>query len=445
MNRSAHLGSIVLVLAGGALVACPPAKPSTQRAAVTWSAPIEVASGGGYRGPWRMNESRFEFVDDGTVALDPSGRVAVAWVDQSRKDVFFQMYGPDGKARWPAPVDVSRSPRIFSWLPRIEVAGRDASEVYVLWQEIVFSGGSHGGEAFFARSTDGGRTFEEPQNLSRSMAGDGKGRLTRRIWDNGSLDLAIAEGHVFAAWTEYEGTLWLSRSTDRGKSFAERLRVSGDRARPARGPSLAAGPGGTLHLAWAVGEDPASDIRVASSSDGGRTFREPTIVHRSAGHSDAPKIALDATGTLHLVYAERSPGRPGYHIRYTRRSTGDPPFGEPKEISSPLPQGSTGAGFPSLCVRGQAVYVLWELQVEHARSRGLGFSFSTDGGRTFSTPSVVAGTAAPEAAMNGSQQGLLMRKLAVDARGTIAVVHSTLVPGRESRIWLIRGRASPLR
>jgi hypothetical protein len=34
--------------------------------------------------------------------------------------------------------------------------------VYVLWQEIVFSGGSHGGEIFFARSRDGGQTWSAP-------------------------------------------------------------------------------------------------------------------------------------------------------------------------------------------------------------------------------------------------------------------------------------------
>jgi len=36
---------------------------------VTWGDKIEVASGGGYQGPWRMNESEFEFVDDPTVAI----------------------------------------------------------------------------------------------------------------------------------------------------------------------------------------------------------------------------------------------------------------------------------------------------------------------------------------------------------------------------------------
>jgi hypothetical protein len=97
------------------------------------------------------------------------------------------------------------------------------------------------------------------------------------------------------------------------------------------------------------------------------------------------------------------------------------------------------AHFPALALEGRRVYVLWELLRSRARSRGLGYAVSFDGGRTFTPPRVVPGTEARGA--NGSQQGLLMRKLAVNAAGAIAVVHSALRPGRESGVWLIRGRA----
>jgi hypothetical protein len=41
---------------------------------------------------------------------------------------------------------------------------------------------------------------------------------------------------------------------------------------------------------------------------------------------------------------------------------------------------------------------------------------------------------------NGSQQGLLMNKLAVNAHGTVAIVNSSLKPGEGSRVWLVRGQ-----
>jgi hypothetical protein len=394
-----------------------------------------------------MNESQFLYVDDPTLAINEEEVVAVAWADQSRKDIFLQIYEPDGQRRFEAPVNVSRSPHIFSWLPRMHITSGDASEVSILWQEIVFSGGSHGGEVFFARSTDGGRTFSDPMNLSKSIAGDGKGRLTPRYWHNGSLDLAVGpQGDLYAAWTEYEGTLWVSRSTDRGDTFSEPLRIAGGGdAKPTRGPSLAVDAEGAVHLAWTVGEDPAADIRIAKSVDRARSFGEPRVVFETDGHADAPSIAVDGKGTLHLAYAE-SPAGPfkRYHIRYTRSNDGGATFEKPREISSPQIEPFESASFPTLDLDGEGdPYVVWELSPswEH-RPQGLGFARSNNGGRTFESPSVVPGTADPTLGFNGSLQGLLMDKLAVNESGAVAVVNSTFQRNEASHVWLIRGQAT---
>lgn len=50
----------------------------------------------------------------------------------------------------------------------------------------------------------------------------------------------------------------------------------------------------------------------------------------------------------------------------------------------------------------------------------------------------VPGSADPDGGLNGSYQGLLMQKLAVDDAGNIAIVNSALVDGRGSRVWLMR-------
>ena len=443
---SACIGSRFFLLVAVALIAAPTpgrADPS----GVTWDERIEVASGDGYRGPWRMNESKFHYVDDPTVAINEEGVVGVAWADQSRKDIFFQIYERSGEKRFEEPVNVSRSTQIFSWLPRMVITSSDARHVYILWQEIVFSGGSHGGEIFFARSTDGGKTFSAPVNLSNTIAGAGKGRLTQHYWHNGSLDLAMGpEGNLYAAWTEYEGTLWFSRSTDGGDSFSEPLRIAGGRdADPARGPSLAVDADGAVYLAWTVGEDRAANIHFAKSGDGGRSFGEPRIVFESDGHSDAPKIAVDGKGTVHLVYAE-SPAGPlqHYHIRYTRSNDGERAFEEPREISSPQAEQFESMHFPALSLDGEDnLYVLWELFPGRGdRPQGLGFTYSNDGGRTFASPSVVPGSTEPALGFSGSQQGLLMEKLAVNEAGSIAVVNSTFKRNEASHIWLFRGQAT---
>ena len=434
---------VLLAVVPTAMLALAQADP----AGVRWGERVEVASGGGYRGPWHMNESEYDYVDDPTVAINEHGIVAVAWADQSRKDIFVQLYAPDGRPGLPAPVNVSRSPRVFSWLPRMLITSSDPLEVYLLWQEIVFSGGSHGGDILFARSTDGGRTFSDPLNLSNDIAGSGKGRLTQHYWLNGSLDLALGlDGTLYAAWTEYEGALWISRSTDRGGRFSRPMRVAGGGgAKPARGPSLAVDARGDVHLAWTVGEDRAADIRVARSADRGRSFSPPRIVAESAGHSDAPKIATDRKGVVHLVYAE-SPGGPSdrYRIHYTRSLDAGRTFELPREISSTPSVEFESVNFPALSVDGRDnVYVLWELfRSRRDFSKGLGFTYSSDAGRTFAPSTVVPSTVDPALGVNGSQQGLLMRKLAVNEAGAIAVVNSSFKRNESSRIWLFRGKTA---
>jgi hypothetical protein len=197
-------------------------------------------------------------------------------------------------------------------------------------------------------------------------------------------------------------------------------------------------PERTAYLAWTVGEDPAADIHLTTSIDGGVTFGEPRIVARSKAYSDAPKLAVDPLGTLHVVYAESSGGPfERYHIRYTRSTDGARSFEPPREISKP------GAGFPALRIDGNGnLYVMWELFENHRqRPRGLALAVSRDGGRSFTPPQVVPESIDASGGWNGSLQGLLMSKLAVNRHGDIAIVNSSLKDGERSRVWLIRGRS----
>ncbi|MDZ7749677.1 MAG: sialidase family protein [Halofilum sp. (in: g-proteobacteria)] len=438
------LAALALLALAAIAVRAPPARADSD---LQWRAPVTVASGAGHRGPWRMNASVFDYVDDATVTWLAGGDAAVAWVDQARKDVFVQRYGPGGEARLPAPVNVSGSPGVFSWLPRLATAPGDPETLYVAWQEIVFSGVSHGGEIFFARSRDGGRSFGAPVNLSRSRAGDGKGRLFADYWHNGSLDLAVGPGGtVYVAWTEYEGPLRLARSRDGGTTFSAPTRIAGGAGEPpARAPALAAGDDGVVHLAWTVGEQRAADIRHARSEDAGRTFTRARRVDPGPGHADAPKLALGADGTLHLAYA-LSPDGPlrRYDLRYTRRPAGGDAFAPARTVSAPLPRGFEGAAFPHLALAGDGrVYLACEL----FSLRGpyppdaLGILYSRDGGDSFTDTAVVPRTAG--AGINGSQQGLLMDKLAVAPDGAIALVNSKFRRGQGSHVRLLRAAPPP--
>lgn len=434
-----------VVLAAWLVASVPAAMPALgAMPEIAWEPPLEIATGAAERGPWRMNESRFLHVDDPTVAVDDAGGVAVAWADQAERNIYFQRFAPDGRPRPVTPVDVSRSGDVFSWLPRMALAGEDGELVYILWQEIVFSGGTHGGEIYFARSSDGGRSFSVPRNLSQTQAGAGKGRLSRHHWSNGSLDLALGpRGEVYAAWTEYEGPLRFSRSTDGGETFSAPLQLAGgEHLFPARGPSLAAGADGTIYLAWTIGEDARAGIHLARSTDGGRSFGARQVVTAGPGHADAPQLAV-SSAHLHLVYAD-SPDGPlrRYRIRHARAPLEDDPPGFATPVTIAAGEDLASIAFPALAVDGaDHLYVLWErFPQAGGRPRGLGYATSSDDGASFSPAAVVPGSDDPALGVNGSLQGLLMRKLAVDPAGRVAVVNSSYADGVASRVRLYRGR-----
>jgi hypothetical protein len=409
---------------------------------ISWSGATTVAEGHGEVGPWQQNESAWDYLDDPTVALAPDRSLAVAWVDQGAHDVVFQWFSPDNQPRFERPVNVSRSGEIFSWLPRMVLDPGDPAVVSILWQEIIFSGGSHGGDILFAHSRDGGRTFGQPLNLSQSISGDGKGRITAEVWHNGSHDLVRApDGTLYAAWTAYEGPLWFSRSQDNGASFSPPRQIAGDHRRPARAPSLAVAPSGRVWLAWTVGEDRSADLRVGTSDDGGASFSEPQRVLTGPGYADAPKLVVDESGGVHLVYSESEGpfGQP--HVRYARSGVDEVRFGASRRVSDPLPSGMDAAGFPSVALDGAGgIYVVFELFPNGSRRpHGLGYILSTDHGRSFSPPRVVPHSVSP-LGPNGSRQGHLMEKLAVNASGALAVANAAIAEGRASRVWYIRGQ-----
>lgn len=409
-----------------------------------WSAPIVIATGRAERSRWQQNDSHYRYVDDPAVAMTSDGSTVVAWVMQTWRDVFVQRIAPDGSRTPTEPLNVSNTPATFSWLPRI--ATGPGREVHLLWQEIIFSGGSHGGDMLYARSTNGGTDFSPPINLSRSIAGDGKGRINRTFWHNGSFDIATSEidgrSQVFVAWTDDEGRLWFTRSDDGGQRFAAPRRLAGSTAVPARAPSLAV-RGDQLLLAWTVGGDDAADIRVVRSADGGEHFSPAVVVEPNASYSDAPKLAISEDGTVQLAFAESETGPfSRRHVRVARSEDGGKSFQPSVNVSGKLPAPYRGAGFPAIAIdRSGRISVLAHLFTgRQARAQALGMAISADGGRSFGPMTLIPGNAVLGDASLGSQQGLLMQKLAVHPDGRLAIVNSSFEAEVESRVWLQFGR-----
>jgi hypothetical protein len=441
MNNRRYLRGLSLFI--GAFAICTETYAAPDKASLAWENPVEIVSGQGQKGPWKQNESRYDYVDDPSPAVNENGEIFFAWADQHKKDVFMQRIGQDGSLQFHRPVNVSGSPKTFSWLPKLALSRDGLEIVFVVWQEIIFSGATHGGEIFFARSDNGGKTFSAPLNISQSFGGDGKGRINKDIWHNGSYDMVVGpQGSLHIVWTEYDGALWIANSSDAGGSFSKPVQVAGTGKQPARGPSIAIDQKSTIYLAWTTGEKQAADILVAHSADGGKSFSKPVAIEPNASFSDAPKLNVDSKGMLHLAYAE-SDGDPfgRYQVRYARSAKGIFGFEKSRVVSDFLPASQTIAAFPSMAIdAGDNIFLMWELFPKHNEPpKGLAITVSRNAGHSFSAPSIIPHST-PVDGTNGSQQGLLMKKLNVNSEGFIGVGNSSLTPGMGSRVWLMRGR-----
>jgi hypothetical protein len=150
---------------------------------------------------------------------------------------------------------------------------------------------------------------------------------------------ALPGGGIAAAWRHvYEGNIRdiaFSISRDDGETFSPPARVSEDGWQiagcPDDGPAMAVDADGTLHMVWPTvvgGDNPEGAIFYASSRDG-RTFtarqRVPTLGSRRPMH---PQIAVAANGRITVAWDEVVNGvRQAAARPLTFDDAGQPAFG----------------------------------------------------------------------------------------------------------------------
>lgn len=165
--------------------------------------------------------------------------------------------------------------------------------LYVAWTQFL----SRESRILFARSEDGGRSFERPVVIS-DRAGSPKDTVGA---DEGTDVEVAADGTVYVVWSDSAG-IRLDRSTDGGRSFgADRLvqrtpdivfGIPGI-SRANGYPSLEIGPDGTLYVQWVDRREGPADVWITRSEDGGESWSAPLRV-------DGRALGTDSTPANHF-------------------------------------------------------------------------------------------------------------------------------------------------
>jgi hypothetical protein len=232
--------------------------------------------------------------------------------------------------------------------------------VYVSWLD-----GRLGTSAvYLTRSTDGGRTFEPNRAVSQSEACP----CCRTALASG------ADGSLYIAWrTVMPGNvrdIVVARSMDGGATWSEPRRVHADdwvfEACPHAGPALSVDSTGALHASWWTGKEGMAGVYYARSADGGETFSTPVPLGVAERSRPAHvQLAVDAGGrTVAAVWDDGT--LPVSRVVVRVSNDGGETFG----AAVPLSAEDRAAGFPVLGLAGDSVVVAWSEQsveaAEHA-------------------------------------------------------------------------------
>jgi hypothetical protein len=281
--------------------------------------------------------------------------------------VALQAAGAAGDRGWPALALDQRGVAHAIWLDHRGLAS-DRTEGHAAHK----SAGEHDGVAMAQRS-----------GLYYAAAGDsamGERELFKGVCYCCKTALGVGpDGALFAAWRHvYQGNMRdiaFTTSRDGGRSFSAPVRVSEDRWElngcPDDGPAMAVDARGTVHLVWPTvigGSTPEGALFYASSGDG-RSFtkrvRIPTLGSPKPSH---PQIAIDASGRFVVAWDEAVNGRRTAAARTLNRdSNGRVSFGEIATLAS-----DGASTYPVLAATDQGVIAVWttggEASVVRART-----------------------------------------------------------------------------
>ncbi len=259
------------------------------------------------------------------VSFGPDGTLYVSYVNlaglANAPENLWLARSDDGGRTLSAPVKLAGE---LAFQARVAVDHEGA--VHVTWLQasdiglLSFVGPA---QVVAARSTDGGKSFSSPVRVSDPQR-ERVGAATPVVDSEGRLVVLYQDFKDDARdWQNLPGPAWgrpfslvVTRSPDGGRSFYRGIELESDVVPNERFlvflpafPSLAAGPDGSLYVAWSDGRNGDDDVFLRTSSDGGATWSEPARVNTNARGDGTdqylPKVAAASNGRVDVLFYDR--------------------------------------------------------------------------------------------------------------------------------------------
>lgn len=251
----------------------------------------------------------------------------------------YHMRSDDLGRHWTAPYTVWAEPDAFHASGSVRIATDSAGAVHVVWSVNAASSGWRPESVGYARSLDGGRTWDQRLDVTDgdtqpNLGFDGQGRL-HIVWNN-PVESALGRGHT---WSADGGRTWQA---------IERL-LPGYRG-STLWPSMATDSAGTLHLVTAADSPDVYHPRVFHSTWRDGKWTEFDLVSASSRNAEAPALAVTGGNQLHVVWHFSGSGDPDESGIWYSAAMVDAPAVAPRPLPTAPPATATPgatAGIPT--------------------------------------------------------------------------------------------------
>jgi Neuraminidase (sialidase) len=312
-----------------------------------------------------------------SIASDDKGGLHVAYLSYEKgaklADVHYTA-STDGGKTWRASQNVSSSPGIVSH----PVITSGKGETAIFWLDS--RSGLERPDIFGAVSTDEGKTWSKPANVSNSP---GK--------SSDPACVIAPDGTIHVVWSDNSSSMegpdiWHAMSTDKGKTWEKAKDISHTPGVSSH-PAVTCGPKGEVYVCWrdTTSGESNPDIFFCASTDGGKTFSKSLDMSNTPKTSAPPDIAADEQG-VYIVWADSSSESGQWDIFFSASRDGGKTW-EKYRDAAPTPGISTT---PAICAAEGHLVVVWKDTTDHEATPNIWSSVSADHGKTWSKPTDVS-------------------------------------------------------
>ena len=289
-------------------------------AGVSWSRhplPTSNCAGG-----TANNGSDYERASDPWVTFSPTGiayAISLSFNDSNSASAILVTRSADGGMTWSTPTTlILDTSGVLNDKESITADPTDANYVYAVWDRINNKGY---GPAWFARTTDGGQSWEPARMIYDPGQNPTQGNQTL-----GNQIVVLTDGtlldvfdQIDYAQGQYRAAYKVIRSSNHGATWSAPLKIADELSVGTRDPQTgqtirdgsgladtAVGPAGKIYVVWQdarFSNGQRDGIALSSSSDGGLSWSAPIEINADpAVQAFTPSITVTGNGTIAVTY-----------------------------------------------------------------------------------------------------------------------------------------------